>query len=84
MNIKNLMNKRVSDSNYDFTDMEIKKVIAGVYKIERQPNGIIVYTENAFTSLTKLNALKGIFGVSDIEVDVRYDRTHGLIYTLIK
>ena len=80
MNLKQLSKKRISDGMDDFLDMEIKKVIKGVYKIERQPNGVYVYTENVFTSANELNEWKNIFGVEDIEVDLRYDRKHGLIY----
>lgn len=66
---------------------KIKENIPGIYKIEHSGDGIHVYTENCFCNTNNLNKWLNIFkqyGIENIRISYRYDRTHGLIYTLQK
>jgi len=63
---------------------EIKNILVGIYKIETTADGTHVYTENCFcnskTIIDWLNHFQP-FGIVNIEIGYRNDRTHGLVYT---
>lgn len=62
---------------------EIKNILVGIYKVETAADGTHVYTENCFcdskTIIDWLNHFQS-YGIVNIEVGYRYDRTHGLVY----
>ena len=80
MNLKNLKN-RVADNNANYSlESKIRQCVPGIYKIEATGRGTYVYTENCFADTKRLNEWLNITGVANIEVNYRYDRTHGLVY----
>jgi hypothetical protein len=62
---------------------EIKNILVGIYKIEIAADGTHVYTENCFcdskTIIDWLNRFQS-YGIVNIDISYRYDRTHGLVY----
>ena len=90
MNIKGLMNKRVSDgdlvSKQVVADLEskIRQCVQGVKNIEWQKSYkgtyAYVYTKNTFASFQQLNDWIATTGAFDIEINIEYNTKSGLVY----
>ena len=71
--------------NTNTLEAKIKETLHGIYKIEESGDGVHVYTENCFCDTNRLKEWLNTFspfGIVNIEIGYRFDRTHGLVYTL--